>query len=155
MIPPPSSNWYRASQFIWCNQVLAIWSAFSLRILMLTRQSSFLCSVQENKWLCRLVSPLRFLHSTRDRHVRSDAASCWLLKVTNKLPPFDPFFSTVFSRDMHRVVCHGHRGLCKDMIPVDGTELLKYLRKVEFTGWFMMITYNFVLYVRASGRAAC
>jgi hypothetical protein len=41
---------------------------------------------------------------------------------------------TRFFRDMHQTVCHGRRGLCKDMMPIDGSELLKYLRRVEFTG---------------------
>ena len=36
-------------------------------------------------------------------------------------------------RDMHKAVC-GHKGLCKEMMPVDGSELLQYLRKVEFVG---------------------
>ena len=35
---------------------------------------------------------------------------------------------------MHAKVCEGQFGLCQKMIPVDGSELLKYLRKVEFTG---------------------
>lgn len=35
---------------------------------------------------------------------------------------------------MHQTLCHGRKGLCKEMVPVDGSELLKYLRKVEFTG---------------------
>jgi metabotropic X receptor len=39
-------------------------------------------------------------------------------------------------RDMHQTVCQGRRGLCKDMVPIDGSELLKYLRRVEFTGEF-------------------
>ncbi|XP_071445912.1 metabotropic glutamate receptor 2-like [Hetaerina americana] len=36
--------------------------------------------------------------------------------------------------DMHQDLCHGRPGLCDAMKPVKGTELLKYLRKVEFTG---------------------
>ncbi|KZR96636.1 Glutamate receptor, metabotropic, partial [Daphnia magna] len=35
-------------------------------------------------------------------------------------------------RDMHQTVCKGQRGLCKEMVPIDGSELLKYLRRVEF-----------------------
>lgn len=35
---------------------------------------------------------------------------------------------------MHAAVCHGHRGLCKEMIPIDGTELLRYLKNVTFEG---------------------
>ncbi|XP_046460552.1 metabotropic glutamate receptor 2-like [Daphnia pulex] len=42
-------------------------------------------------------------------------------------------FANAF-KDMHQTVCHGRRGLCKDMVPIDGSELLKYLRRVEFTG---------------------
>lgn len=41
---------------------------------------------------------------------------------------------------MHQTLCHGRRGLCKEMVPVDGSELLKYLRKVEFTG----LLYKFI-----------
>jgi len=37
-------------------------------------------------------------------------------------------------RDMHKTLCHGRKGLCKEMKPVNGVELLKYLRKVNFTG---------------------
>ena len=40
----------------------------------------------------------------------------------------------IHNRDMHAKVCHGKRGLCKEMVPIDGSELLKYLRKVEFEG---------------------
>jgi hypothetical protein len=39
-----------------------------------------------------------------------------------------------FSRDMHRDLCHGRPGLCDTMKPTKGTELLKYLRKVDFEG---------------------
>ena len=35
---------------------------------------------------------------------------------------------------MHKTLCHGRKGLCKEMKPVNGVELLKYLRKVNFTG---------------------
>ncbi|KAJ8920332.1 hypothetical protein NQ315_011994 [Exocentrus adspersus] len=37
-------------------------------------------------------------------------------------------------RDMHRDHCHGIPGLCDAMKPTNGTELLKYLRKVDFQG---------------------
>ncbi|CAH0554825.1 unnamed protein product [Brassicogethes aeneus] len=37
-------------------------------------------------------------------------------------------------RDMHRDLCHGQPGLCDSMKPTKGTELLKYLRKVDFEG---------------------
>ncbi|XP_064210867.1 metabotropic glutamate receptor 2 isoform X1 [Tribolium castaneum] len=37
-------------------------------------------------------------------------------------------------RDMHRDLCHGRPGLCDAMKPTKGTELLKYLRKVDFEG---------------------
>ncbi|XP_037076354.1 metabotropic glutamate receptor-like [Pollicipes pollicipes] len=38
-------------------------------------------------------------------------------------------------KDMHREKCgEGFRGLCNKMDPVDGTELLKYLRNVQFDG---------------------
>ncbi|XP_075470149.1 metabotropic glutamate receptor 4 isoform X3 [Ascaphus truei] len=35
---------------------------------------------------------------------------------------------------LHRAVCPGSLGLCSRMDPVDGTELLKYIRSVNFTG---------------------
>lgn len=35
---------------------------------------------------------------------------------------------------MHDDLCHGEPGLCDAMKPTKGTELLKYLRKVEFKG---------------------
>ncbi|XP_063990032.1 metabotropic glutamate receptor 2-like isoform X2 [Diachasmimorpha longicaudata] len=37
-------------------------------------------------------------------------------------------------RDMHADLCRGEFGLCDAMKPTKGTELLKYLRKVEFKG---------------------
>ncbi|XP_057668815.1 metabotropic glutamate receptor 2 isoform X2 [Diorhabda carinulata] len=37
-------------------------------------------------------------------------------------------------RDMHKDHCHGFPGLCEAMKPTNGTELLKYLRKVDFQG---------------------
>ncbi|KAK9295316.1 hypothetical protein QLX08_010344 [Tetragonisca angustula] len=37
-------------------------------------------------------------------------------------------------RDMHRDLCDGKPGLCETMKPNKGTELLKYLRKVNFEG---------------------
>lgn len=35
---------------------------------------------------------------------------------------------------MHRTMCHGKPGLCDAMKPTKGADLLKYLRKVNFTG---------------------
>ncbi|KAL0839164.1 hypothetical protein ABMA28_017132 [Loxostege sticticalis] len=37
-------------------------------------------------------------------------------------------------RDMHASVCGGRSGLCDAMRPASGSDLLKYLRKVNFTG---------------------
>ncbi|XP_046737339.1 metabotropic glutamate receptor 2-like [Diprion similis] len=37
-------------------------------------------------------------------------------------------------RDMHEDLCQGKSGLCDAMKPTKGTELLRYLRKVNFTG---------------------
>ncbi|XP_046678588.1 metabotropic glutamate receptor isoform X1 [Homalodisca vitripennis] len=37
-------------------------------------------------------------------------------------------------RDMHRELCGGRRGLCTDMKPTKGLDLLRYLHKVTFTG---------------------
>jgi hypothetical protein len=39
-----------------------------------------------------------------------------------------------FDRDMHRELCGGATGLCPRMNPVEGSELLNYLRKVKFVG---------------------
>lgn len=36
---------------------------------------------------------------------------------------------------MHRDLCPGRVGLCPRMDPVDGTQLLKYIRSVNFSGW--------------------
>lgn len=36
--------------------------------------------------------------------------------------------------EMHKDLCRGNRGLCDAMKPTKGTELLNYLRKVEFKG---------------------
>lgn len=35
---------------------------------------------------------------------------------------------------MHQEVCRGKKGLCDAMKPTKGSDLLKYLRKVEFRG---------------------
>lgn len=35
---------------------------------------------------------------------------------------------------MHRDLCPGRVGLCPRMDPVDGTQLLKYIRSVNFSG---------------------
>lgn len=35
---------------------------------------------------------------------------------------------------MHRDLCPGRVGLCPRMDPVDGTQLLKYIRNVNFSG---------------------
>ncbi|XP_050730042.1 metabotropic glutamate receptor 4-like [Eriocheir sinensis] len=37
-------------------------------------------------------------------------------------------------RDMHQVLCNNASGLCAEMNPIDGEQLLTYLRKVTFTG---------------------
>ncbi|XP_071522284.1 metabotropic glutamate receptor 6-like [Panulirus ornatus] len=37
-------------------------------------------------------------------------------------------------RDMHRDLCGGQSGLCPKMTPIDGEQLLSYLRKVNFLG---------------------
>lgn len=43
--------------------------------------------------------------------------------------------------DMHKDLCRGSSGLCDAMRPTKGADLLKYLRKVNFTGtclyWWM------------------
>lgn len=36
--------------------------------------------------------------------------------------------------DMHKDLCRGMSGLCDAMRPTKGADLLKYLRKVNFTG---------------------
>lgn len=35
---------------------------------------------------------------------------------------------------MHKDLCNGRYGLCDEMKPTKGEELLKYLRKVNFVG---------------------
>lgn len=40
---------------------------------------------------------------------------------------------------MHKELCHGKPGLCDAMKPTKGTELLKYLRKVNFEGKFLLL----------------
>ncbi|XP_076038510.1 mangetout isoform X2 [Oratosquilla oratoria] len=40
-------------------------------------------------------------------------------------------------KDMHRDLCGREMGVCKDMTPIDGELLLRYLRKVEFEGLSM------------------
>lgn len=35
---------------------------------------------------------------------------------------------------MHKALCKGRPGLCDAMKPTKGADLLKYLRKVNFTG---------------------
>lgn len=42
------------------------------------------------------------------------------------------FFKT--HSDMHKDLCRGGSGLCDAMRPTKGADLLKYLRKVNFTG---------------------
>lgn len=42
-------------------------------------------------------------------------------------------FAVAF-QNMHRDMCRGQPGLCKKMIPINGVELLKYLRNVSFIG---------------------
>jgi len=37
-------------------------------------------------------------------------------------------------RNMHEELCNGKAGLCDAMKPIKGTELLKFLRRVEFHG---------------------
>lgn len=39
-------------------------------------------------------------------------------------------------KDMHKELCNGKPGLCSALKPIKGTELLKYLRKIKFTGEF-------------------
>lgn len=40
---------------------------------------------------------------------------------------------------MHRDLCPGRVGLCPRMDPVDGTQLLKYIRNVNFSGGGMVL----------------
>ena len=49
---------------------------------------------------------------------------------------------------MHQTLCYGQKGLCKEMLPIDGSELLKYLRKVEFTGDFNIIIVPKYLFIK-------
>lgn len=43
---------------------------------------------------------------------------------------------------MHKNLCHGKKGPCDAMRPTKGTELLQYLRNVEFEGEYLD-NYNF------------
>lgn len=43
------------------------------------------------------------------------------------------YFKHMYS-DMHKDLCRGMSGLCEAMRPTKGADLLKYLRKVNFTG---------------------
>lgn len=45
---------------------------------------------------------------------------------------FNLYIST--HSDMHKDLCRGVSGLCDAMRPTKGADLLKYLRKVNFTG---------------------
>ena len=45
---------------------------------------------------------------------------------------------------MHADLCHGKPGLCEAMKPTKGTELLSYLRTVEFKGEMNYLTSNMV-----------
>lgn len=47
---------------------------------------------------------------------------------------FDLLFDYIFFSDMHKDLCRGVSGLCDAMRPTKGADLLKYLRKVNFTG---------------------
>lgn len=55
---------------------------------------------------------------------------------TNLINIFLPF--SVF-RDMHKELCRGRPGLCDQMKPTKGADLLKYLRKVDFKGELLTI----------------
>lgn len=44
-------------------------------------------------------------------------------------------------KDMHRDFCDGKPGLCSALKPIKGTELLKYLRKIKFTGKCQNVLY--------------
>lgn len=39
-----------------------------------------------------------------------------------------------FHRDMHQELCGGKPGLCDAMKPTKGSDLLKFLKKVQFEG---------------------
>ncbi|XP_042231154.1 metabotropic glutamate receptor 6-like isoform X2 [Homarus americanus] len=64
-------------------------------------------------------------------------------KLTNKNTQFEAQLQFVSDavmsfgyafRDMHQKLCRGGKGLCDEMQPIDGEQLLSYLRKVMFTG---------------------
>lgn len=40
---------------------------------------------------------------------------------------------------MHKELCRGRPGLCDQMKPTKGADLLKYLRKVDFKGELLTI----------------
>lgn len=37
-------------------------------------------------------------------------------------------------RDMHQELCQGNPGLCRKMKPIEGSQLLSYLKRVRFNG---------------------
>lgn len=43
---------------------------------------------------------------------------------------------------MHNTLCEGKPGVCPKMNPVDGTELLEYLKKSQFKGKSLVINDN-------------
>ena len=42
-------------------------------------------------------------------------------------------------KDMHMDLCDGKPGICNELKPIKGTELLKYLRKIKFTGKYIYV----------------
>ncbi|CAB0028906.1 unnamed protein product [Trichogramma brassicae] len=68
--------------------------------------------------------------TTKERLMKSDMAfENQLQFVSDAVMAFAYAF-----RDMHRDLCGGKEGLCDEMRPTKGEELLKYLRKVDFKG---------------------
>lgn len=84
----------------------------------------------------RSFSSLRFyfslVHSTffLTHSTWHDATGAYLIYCL-----FIRLFVSLYS-DMHKDLCRGGSGLCDAMRPTKGADLLKYLRKVNFTGNF-------------------
>lgn len=60
-------------------------------------------------------------------------AKCRTCVIWIKPTAFD-LTNQLFCSDMHKELCQGISGLCDAMKPTNGADLLKFLRKVNFTG---------------------
>lgn len=75
-------------------------------------------SEKERERECYYTNQIHFIYTT-------------FSQINFNLAYFKPMF--MYS-DMHKDLCRGTSGLCDAMRPTKGADLLKYLRKVNFTG---------------------